>query len=693
MRRVFWIAAVTAGVVGAAQGPAMAQDTPAASTSAPVAGPETPPIVAEGVTVFPPAFFAAAQPNTAFDMLDRLPGFSFDGGDSSVRGFAGAGGNVLINGARPNSKSDNLEGQLRRIQAGQVERIELIRGGAPGIDMQGKTVLANVVLKKGSGLRGLTSLVLIQSEDGRFTPGVRIEGSKRQDGRSIELSYVISEYLSSDWGDGPRVRRTGDGRLDLASDIDTAAGGWQHYFNGAYERPLFGGTARATAFLIDNNYRLDFVERFRDGRAASRTENAQDDRRAEVGVRYEKPLSPTVSLEANVLQKLEEIPYESRSLTNGVEQVFVQDTTRGESIGRGVLRWRASDRLSFEGGAEAAFNFLDSTSALTEDERPVALPTSDIRVTETRAEAFGNGTWRVRDDLTLEAGARFETSTIKASRDADSEKTLFYAKPRAVLTWSPNPDNQFRLRIERELGQLDFNDFAASSELENDQVFAGNPDLVPEQTWVAEAAYERRFWGKGAVVLTVAHERITDVIDRAPVFTETSVFDGPANIGDATNSEVQLNVTLPLDRLGLANALLKAEMDWEWSEVTDPTTGETRRISGQAPFSGDYSFVQDLTRLSTTWGVTVSNGFYETYYRYNEITRVHYATYATLFAEWRARPNLQVRFEVQNVTARPVERHRKIYDGPRDRGVLVFEDDRSLNYDRAYYVRVRRTFG
>src|SRR4051794_26927061 len=74
---------------------------------------------AQGMIAYPAAFFAEAQPNTAFDMIDRLPGFTFDSGDE-VRGFGGAAGNVLIDGERPTSKSDNLENILRRVPAAQV---------------------------------------------------------------------------------------------------------------------------------------------------------------------------------------------------------------------------------------------------------------------------------------------------------------------------------------------------------------------------------------------------------------------------------------------------------------------------------------------------------------------------------------------------------------------------------------------
>jgi hypothetical protein len=38
-----------------------------------------------GVLVFNPDFFAAQRPNTALDMVNRVPGFSVDDGDGSAR--------------------------------------------------------------------------------------------------------------------------------------------------------------------------------------------------------------------------------------------------------------------------------------------------------------------------------------------------------------------------------------------------------------------------------------------------------------------------------------------------------------------------------------------------------------------------------------------------------------------------------
>ncbi len=54
-----------------------------------------------------------------------MPGFNLEQGNDEVRGFAGAAGNVVFNGARPSSKSDSLETILMRIPARRVIRVEV----------------------------------------------------------------------------------------------------------------------------------------------------------------------------------------------------------------------------------------------------------------------------------------------------------------------------------------------------------------------------------------------------------------------------------------------------------------------------------------------------------------------------------------------------------------------------------------
>src|SRR3954462_14714040 len=55
-----------------------------------------PALAQDQIESYRPDFFESARPATAMEMINRLPGFSFDGGDGS-RGFSGNAGNVLIN--------------------------------------------------------------------------------------------------------------------------------------------------------------------------------------------------------------------------------------------------------------------------------------------------------------------------------------------------------------------------------------------------------------------------------------------------------------------------------------------------------------------------------------------------------------------------------------------------------------------
>ena len=85
---------------------------------------------APATITYDPAFFAAAKPESAYDMVLLLPGFAFDPGDQDSRGLASAAGNVLIDGRRPAAKTDSLANILRRIPASGVTRIELIRNSS-----------------------------------------------------------------------------------------------------------------------------------------------------------------------------------------------------------------------------------------------------------------------------------------------------------------------------------------------------------------------------------------------------------------------------------------------------------------------------------------------------------------------------------------------------------------------------------
>lgn len=683
MRRAIWLAGAAASILAwpaAAQAP-----LPEPSQAAGGAG------EARGVLVFEPAFFAASSPDTALDMVERLPGFSFDEGDDDTRGLAGAAGNVLINGQRPSTKSDGLEAVLGRISASGVARVELIRGGAPGIDMQGRPVVANVVLHRTAATERVFESNAYLYPDGYVGPVLAGRWSRREGEDSVEASISATTDRTDGTGDGFRRRYDAAGALIQDADLEL----WDRFRNvratGAAQRGWGGGRLRVNGLLgwFGSESSQDVLIRAGAGTDSFNDEET-DQVDAELGVNWTRGLGPRTSMELIALQRWSGEDYAGFSEGGGEDSLFTAEATAGESIARAVLRHRPSDAWALETGGEVAWNFLDSTTAYEENGAPVPLPSAAVRVEELRGELFGQSTWRPRPEFTLEFGLRVEVSEISQSGDSDLSKSFVYPKPRLQATWTPWTGHQFRFRVEREVGQLDFEDFVASADIDIGQVEGGNPDLEPDKTTLFEAAYERRFWEEGVLELYAAHGEVEDVVDVIPL---AGGFDGVGNIGDGSFDEYMVRLTLPLDRLGVANARLQARASWARTEVIDPVTGEARRFEGEQAFGCGVAFNHDLAGGRWSYGFdhgcNVDKG---RIFRVREVRALYAEPFVTLYGQWKPRADLTVRLDLGNATDRAQGYDRDIYAGPRDTAPVAYREVRRTRMSPWLFVQVRRTF-
>ena len=651
-------------------------------------------VATQGVIAYPPEYFAASRPANVREMLERVPGFSFDGGDG-VRGYEGAAGNVLVNGQRMASKTDNLDEILRRMPFSKVAKVELIRGGAPGIDMQGKSVIANVVLKEGGGFHGLVAAAFDSVPARGYTGGaVRLEGSGEGGGRSWELGYFGCRCTDDGAGNGPEVRTGSTGQTLAASTVQSRGFQTISTLTGAYELPAIQGRLRSNIRLSHSGYDYDETNReyFPSGRV-DRSHQNDDTDETELGLRYSRDFGSRLKLELVGLRQTKLETFHEIDRGPGSLQDFRQQSDTAETIGRGVVKFTQTQTLSWELGGEGAFNSLDNKIRFVDNGALVQIPAANVQVEEARWEVFGKATWRPVTRLTLEASVRQEGSNISSAGDVKLDKDLSFTKPRLSATWAANDATQVRLRLERTVGQLNFTDFTASSSLNTGVLTAGNPNLSPEQAWVSEIAFERRFLGSGVAGVTLRHSALTDVIDRAPVITPTSTFDAPANIGQGTKDEVILGLTLPFDRVGWKGAQLKVERSWTDSEVTDPTTHLKRPISNLRPQHWEAHLTWDLPQQNLNLGVDVYGAIVETYYRFDQIEVKRREVYAGAFAEWKPQPSWSVRLELNNLTARALRDTRYVASGARSAHALSYVDDRDLPVRELFHLRIRKTFG
>lgn len=643
----------------------------------------------QGVLVFTPDFFADQRPNTALDMVERVPGFSISDGDGS-RGFEGAVGNILINGSRPASKNDTGSAVLNRTLASQVERIELVRGGAPGIDMQGYAVVVNVITRSESSRQSIFTANAALFEGGQDLYGGSYQFTAREGETTWGVTLSDGMSMSDANGVGPVVRRNGAGTVTRTEDYWNDQYGGGTSIRGNYATPLFGGKIDLTARYGVNDFHAISLQTS----PSVRRENLfEDDGSAgEFGLVYTRPLSPRLNLETRFIHQFEDSDLTSvaRDRIGGVdspEQRFVSTGNASETIFRNLVRFERSQALTFEAGGEVAYNMLETEQAYSVGGVPVPLPSASVKVEELRGELFGKGTWRMREDLTLEGGLRLEASEISQSGDADQSKTFFFPKPRLLATWTPWAGHQFRFRFERELGQLDFGDFAASSDLEDENVLGGNADLEPEQRWISEVTWERRFWGDGIVSIGYRHDEIVDAIDVIPLDMGLSAV---GNIGDGTSDQLAVNILVPMDRFGFTGGQIGFRNTWNHTEVTDPTTGETREISGIRPSQPIFTVEQDITSWKLQWGAAYIESLHQFSYDPDQTSGFRGSDYFELWAEYKPTPTLSLRAQVNVWNDFEVER--TVYADRTPARPIAFVESRYIDPRTFWSLRLRKTF-
>ena len=630
VKRAIGLAALAVGLAPAGFGQTPAQETPQPA-------PEQ--AAQEGVRTFEAAYFRQYNPVTAADIVNRVPGFEIDDGET-LRGFGATAGNVLVNGERPSSKVLISE-QLKRIPADSVVRVELISGSASNVDVRGQTQLVNVMLKRANQGGSPTTWVFDLRD---------IQYSERL-GWQVQLTrtFALGENaeLTLDF-QTPNLR----GRVVSFEAFRNSAGALTSYReqfgqpnnigvqgSGVLKwRPTARDTVGVNAQIAPawNTTNIGVIDRTPSGvftRATVGLTEYSNNYAAELGADWEHRFSPELSVKLIGLVTQNNVDQDDvfRIFTptgsagpGGLLNTRTQDRTTeaGERVARGFLTWRPVPAHTIDVGVEGAFNFRDTTFDIANDfgsgPQPVLLPVADTRVEEERAEPFITDVWKILPQVTLETGFIFEASRITQTGDEEKEREFSYPKPRAIATWQATSADQLRASIVRDVAQLDFAEFASSINFTDDSQLIGNPNLEPEKTWKARVEWERRFGRRGALTLAVFHDDVEDVQDFVPrtvcvspintppascASANLRTFDAPGNIGDGTRTGVEVRGAAPLSPL-IPNAELRFSGMWQETEATDPITGEKRRFSNERDWNYNVSFRQELPALKAAWGAS-----------------------------------------------------------------------------------------
>ncbi len=649
--------------------------------------------IRESVAGFTPDFFAGSNPTSAMEMVQLLPGFRFQEGDPLVRGYSGALGNVLIDGRPPASKQDTLEVILRRIPAASVQRIELIRPGAAGIDMQGYALMANVVRNVSNAPHGRVEAETIYAPHyGAYAPRLAGEVSLGSE-QVLELSATLERILDFQRGGiGTRNRFAPDGTTLTLATAKSFRYEDDWTVTGNYRQPLLGGSVRFNALYKDTRAFADELE----ARFYPATVNAPGITRdftaaSEFNLQYQHRLWTGGQAELVGIRR-SSLEHAAQTVTSSArdDSSFAQTYT-SETILRGALRQRLG-AFSLESGVESAINTLNNDLAYVSDGVDIPLPGANVRISEWRTEFFSTATWQARPNLTLETGLRYEMSSLKQQSASTLKKDLYFLKPRMLVSWKPFAKDELRFIYERRAGQLDFTNFIPMLHLATNMITVGNANLEPYTLWHAEVSWEHRI-AAGSVVLTARHENIDNAVDHVAVYSPAGAFDGIGNIGSGQRDEFQADFLLPLDGIDLAGVTLQGSLLRRISQVTDPTTLEKRRITMENGVEGTVNLTDDIPKLNLRWGATFTHAQHRANFRFDEIRYDDYPETFDLFVEYKPRPQWLIRMSAMNILDRPVYHTREIYYGPRNSTALNYREPRLALSGVRVGLNVQRTFG
>lgn len=669
------------------------------------------------LTTYDASSFTTFSAITAEDLLRRIPGIQAlldPPDDDAARGFGSSGSPFLFNGRRLSGKTNDPLAALKRIQARQVVRIEVIRGSVPGLDVRigDAGLLVNVVLDDtlSSGYGSW------EASAAYFTGGPwRMGGRLAYAGEYGPLAYTLAAEVvpdravertadrhllppsASPFG---RVARTGrewetshTGTLGLTY---TFANGDVANLNGRYsEQPEWSG-GRADTFRIAP----DGAETF--AGSTLLIEDEDGDMGWEIGGDYEHTSPGGDVLRALFVVTEEKWPSVAdvyRTPPGGGEVHARRQIERphaAEKIVRGTYTWALAPHRALEVGGEVALNTHTQVNAQFEDQAgalvPVPLFNSSAEVSETRFESVSRYTWQVSPVFYAEGALDTEFSRLKQrGDDVSAARRFFFVKPRLDLRYDMSRNLQLRGRVMRTVGQLDFGDFVSSIGSDDARIGviqAGNPDLVPEKTWTFEATGEVRLPdGQGTLSLRGFYNDIADAVDTVLIAPGVA---GTGNAGDARSYGVEAKAGVRLGWLGLPTASVDVTGLLQDSAMRDPFTRLHRPLRDFQTYRWTASFRHDTAWNGLSYGATVvgEDASYASDIDYVEWFRPK--PEASAFIEMRAL-GLTFRMEAERLRSL-YTRDRFVYAGNRAETALVRVESRRETTDAVLRFIVRGTF-
>jgi hypothetical protein len=512
------------------------------------------------------------------------------------------------------------------------------------------------------------------------------------------LGFKWDGFRGGGWGRTEEVRSSGD---VVWRQVDPLFSNDVPEISGTFNRVTGSGSIwNLNASVEREHFRRWSLTRYQEPGESPTTEaNRSSNRkwRTEIGADYEFALGGgRLKLVGFFSERdgpnVSEIRYQQDDASVPTGSRFSRDSTEGERVARGEYRWKALDS-DWTVSAELAHNFVDARGSLealddTGEYQPVDLPGATSRVAEARGESILNFSRPVGAGWSLQAGAGGEYSRLKQDGANGLTRSFWRPKGSVALAWNSPSGWELNLKLQRTVSQLNFFDFLASVDVQNDNANTGNPSLVPPQSWLAEVQTSRSFGRHGKVTLTLEAEDISDLVAQVPI---TATTEAPGNLASARRLQARLDAGLLLDGLGIPGGKLDIYASVRDTRMRDPLDGSHREFNGNR-YYWNVDFRHDVPGTNWTWGLF--SEVQSTNHSYRLDFEEHFTSanpFGSIFLEHKDVFGLKVRVSVANLFRRYERTQQVFYTGRRD-GPVDFTRDYRLEFGSIYRLNVSGTF-
>ncbi len=602
-------------------------------------------------------YFQRFEPLSVGDALRRVPSVTFlsdvlESDGARLRGLDPGYTQILINGERVPGAGDDRSFFVDRIPAELIEGIEIVR--SPSARRSGDAVAGaiNIVLRDaytldGGYVRGGVRLF----DDGEYREHFGATWGGEFAGGRLIASFDMQDRYNPKVKFSQRFDEPADapGNPDNWELQDDTRDGTDYSFNGAYEVELGFGTLELSGVYVrtdrtetENSYEYpdgivdpDNLEVYTPQLEEIESENLSVSGEYSFGMaggetslrlgyaRYSDDIQG-VETEFAYLEDATPFP-DADEVESELTDTQLEDTEwslRAEhqrDLGRGLSVEFGFDYLSKE-------RTILLQSAEFEDDSladfPAPLPAfayepweiadgGDSTIEEQRFEpyvvlegVYGIASWEagLRVDI---SETTIEDRTVSETVESDEQLLL----PSVSVRFDVTSEDRIIVSGGRTIRRANFN-FLSPALLEEeigDSDFIGNPDLEAESAWGFDVGYERRLGRRGIAGINFFYRDVTDLIEYVNTGAEGS--EGPgtfiytvANVGDGEVWGVELDLSTPLDVVGLPNTGVYFNLSWLDSQVED-FMGE-RRFNGQSDYAFSAGFTHDIPAWQAAFGAS-----------------------------------------------------------------------------------------